>query len=203
MFPKTLVFLICCSLLLAACAGAQWVGPTPEESAAPTGAPEMTATPSPAASATELPPTPLPPTQVTEVPTAIPTEGVDFSITGPLSGTGSTSALPFRPAAGDEQLNKGSVVIDSTELVTMESYPPQYVLSVKGSLPTPCHKLRIQALPANEKNQIDIEMYSVVNPDEVCAQVLVPFQVQIPLGSYSTGKYTVTVNGEKTASFTP
>jgi hypothetical protein len=37
----------------------------------------------------------------------------------------------------------------------------------------------------------------VVDPNVACIQMLSPFSVSIPLGSFETGQYTVLLNGEK------
>jgi len=47
-----------------------------------------------------------------------------------------------------------------------------------------------------------VEVYSLVQPDQVCIQVLEPFDVNVPLGSYVAGSYTVVINGEEMGEFT-
>jgi hypothetical protein len=42
-----------------------------------------------------------------------------------------------------------------------------------------------------------VEVYSLVDPDVACIQVLEPFQQGINLGSLPQGSYTVYVNGEQ------
>jgi hypothetical protein len=46
------------------------------------------------------------------------------------------------------------------------------------------------------QNQIHVEMWSLVDPNVECIQVLEAFEADISLGSYSSGLYTVFVNGE-------
>lgn len=96
---------------------------------------------------------------------------------------------------------RGEVYLDSTELLTMESYPPQFMLVLKGSLPTPCHQIRIAVSPPDTENKIVVEVYSVADPNAICVQMLEPFEVNFPLGSFPAGKYTLWVNGEMAAEF--
>ncbi|MCB0118663.1 MAG: hypothetical protein KDD72_06510 [Anaerolineales bacterium] len=113
-----------------------------------------------------------------------------------------TGENPYAPSPADEALTRGNVYIDSVELLTLESYPLQFMLSIKGNLPTPCNQLRISAgQPDATNNRIDVEVYSVANPDRMCTQVLSPFEANYPLGSFPTGKYSIWVNGEMVAEF--
>ena len=75
------------------------------------------------------------------------------------------------------------------------------MLQLKGELPTPCNKLRIATNPPDTDNKVVVDVYSVVNPAEICIQVLAPFEVAFPLGSYNAGKYSLWVNGEMIAEF--
>ncbi len=115
------------------------------------------------------------------------------------SPTSQPSDTAPRPA--DSNLVRGNVILDSTELLTMESYPLQFMLVLKGSLPTPCHELRIALSAPDSQNKIVLDVYSVVDPNAICAQVLEPFEENFPLGSFPTGHYTLWVNGEQTTEF--
>ena len=70
-----------------------------------------------------------------------------------------------------------------------------------GDLPTPCNQLRIVLTPADTQNKINLEVYSVVDSHTSCITVLQPFQVIYPLGSFSSGHYSVYVNGELLGEF--
>ncbi|MCQ3938530.1 MAG: hypothetical protein DPW18_15995 [Chloroflexi bacterium] len=107
----------------------------------------------------------------------------------------------YIPRPEDAALTRGTAHLDSTDLLTLESYPPQFMLQLKGSLPTPCHALRVAVSPPDAQNQVMVDVYSVSDPATVCAQVLSPFEVNIPLGSFPTGTYTLWINGEKAAEF--
>lgn len=115
---------------------------------------------------------------------------------------GSGQKSPLEPLEKEESMTRGSVTIDTSEVVIMESQPLQIMLHLKGYLPTPCHKLRAQLAEPNAENQINVEIYSLAEPDEICIQVLEAFESNIPLGSYAQGTYEVLVNGEQAGEFT-
>lgn len=108
---------------------------------------------------------------------------------------------PFAPQPGDDQLTRREAFIDEASLLIRESYPPQIALSLTGDLPTPCHQLRVVKSVPDQENKITIEVYSVVDPNTVCIQVIEPFEEQIELGTFPTGHYTVWVNGELAGEF--
>ena len=105
------------------------------------------------------------------------------------------------PRPADKNLLRENIYVESTELLTMESYPLQFMLTVAGNLPTPCNQLRVDVRPPDADNKILVEVYSLVAPDSMCTEVLQPFSQNIPLGSFPTGHYTIWINGEKVAEF--
>jgi hypothetical protein len=52
------------------------------------------------------------------------------------------------------------------------------------------------------QNRIQVEAYSVIDPNRLCTQVISPFETQITLGSFTSGKYSVYINGEYLGEFT-
>jgi hypothetical protein len=114
---------------------------------------------------------------------------------------GAPGSQPYAHQPGDEALERGEVFLDSSEVLVMESYPVQIMLTLKGSLPTPCHQLRIKTNPPDVKNRIQVEAYSVVDPAQICTQVLQPFEANLGLGSFPSGHYSVWVNGEMVGEF--
>ncbi len=108
---------------------------------------------------------------------------------------------PFLPAPGDGTMDRGNAFIDSADLRILESFPPRVMLTLQGSLPTPCHQVRVRTSPPDRENKIQVEVYSVSSPGAICIQVLAPFDVNVPLGSFPKGKYTVWVNGEQVGTF--
>ena len=118
-------------------------------------------------------------------------------------GNAQPSPAAWEPAVGDENLMRGEAFIDSQDILVLESFPPQFNLALAGSLPTPCHQLRAVVSEPDAQNRIMVEVYSVVDPNEACIQVLEPFEVNIPLGSYSSGEFTVLVNNREIGQIKP
>jgi hypothetical protein len=112
-----------------------------------------------------------------------------------------TPDMPFAPKPNDKNLTRGNVFINESGLLIRESFPPQITLSLSGDLPTPCHELRVDVKEPDSENNIHAEVYSVVDPDQVCIQVLERFQANIDLGTFPSGHHTVWVNGEKAGEF--
>lgn len=139
-------------------------------------------------------------------PTSTPTDSPDENAT-PATPTedggedGGGEGQPFAPQEGDQDLERGQVQIEKQELMIMESYPVQISLHLKGNLPTPCHQLRVEISEEDEDRKVNIEVYSVVDPEQMCAQVLEPFEENIPLGSYEEQGVTFWVNGEKVGEY--
>jgi hypothetical protein len=107
----------------------------------------------------------------------------------------------YSPKPEDAALIRSEAYIDSHELLILESFPLQFTLNMKGNLPTPCNTLRVFVNPPDTENKIYVDVYSVINPDKVCVQVLSPFEVNVSLGSFATGKYILFVNGVQVAEF--
>ena len=108
---------------------------------------------------------------------------------------------PYSPQPGDEALKRSGIFLDSTQVLILESFPVQIVLSLKGNLPDPCHQLRVVISQPDAQKRIAVDVYSVTDPDKVCVQVLAPLDANINLGSFPAGHYTVWVNGKQVGEF--
>lgn len=108
---------------------------------------------------------------------------------------------PFSAQPGDSKLTRGNVFLQESSLVIRESYPPQISLNLSGDLPTPCHQLRAEVSAPDTDNKINVDVYSVVDPNLACIQVLEPFEESIDLGTFPSGHYSVWVNGESVGEF--
>jgi len=128
------------------------------------------------------------------------TQPPDEPITNETPPSNIPSNGDYIPGPADHQFSQGPVFLDSVELLTLESFPLQFTLALKGNLPTPCHSLRIDASPPDTENKIVVNVYSV-SGDEMCAQVLEPFDVNFSLGSYPEGHYSLWVNDKLIAEF--
>ena len=171
------------ALVLAGCAPLATVAteaPTESPSAtAPADTPTATATNTPTPDATSLPD----PTE-TAMPGKLETpDGRGFD------------ALP-----ADEGLTRGNAYIEAQEVAVLENDEVQVRLI--GSLPTPCHQLRAAIAEPDANDRIEVQIYSVTDPNMMCIQVLSEFDEAIPLGTYPSGTYTVWVNGELAGEFT-
>ncbi len=147
---------------------------------------EPTANPYPAAGAT-----PTSSTSAYPAPGGGPTGSAAF----PFSG--------FEPQAKDSTLQRDLVTLDiaNSKLEVSVGEPVTVQAILNGNMPDPCHSLRVVATPADANNVISLEAYSVVDTRIACTMVLKPFSAPIPLGSYSSGTYKVTVNGEPLGEF--
>jgi hypothetical protein len=131
----------------------------------------------------------------------------------PISRDPGVSALPAAsdvpasdiqiPVTGGDSTTPGDVTIDSLAIQASDSFPPQYELKVKGSLPSSCHQLRTGVEMPTMQSEIHVQIYSVYDPYMVCAQAAKPFEASIPLGGYVRGSYTVLVNEKKVGEITP
>jgi hypothetical protein len=109
----------------------------------------------------------------------------------------------YEPLASDVNLDRSEVFLDlpASDLIILESMPIQVIALLAGSLPDPCHQLRVVVTPPNADNRINLEVYSLTNRSGACTTVIQPFSARIPLGSYSAGHFSVYVNGELLGEF--
>ena len=121
-------------------------------------------------------------------------------VSPPLSEPLQPATAPWQPQAADQSLQSGEAFVSQMDILVAESYPPQYTLILKGTLPTPCHQLRVEVAPPDSQDQIQVNVYSVVDPTAICVQVLEPFEAAVPLDGETAGTYTVIVNGEEAGS---
>ncbi len=134
--------------------------------------------------------------------------------TEPLAASTNTlmpSSIPITPAptanlilptqqqtqSGENGLTNSDVYLDKVEVIMQGSAPMRPTLQLQGSLPTPCNKLQIIVGKPDASNLIKVQVTSQVDPNQMCAQVLVPFTKSVPIENLSSGKYTVWVNGKQ------
>ena len=123
-----------------------------------------------------------------------------FGISWPsLDGTGDEpgTTLPIgdRPTTTLPVAGRFPVYIDGVEFVMLESWPVQVNAIVRGNLPTPCQGLAWDLGEPDAGGRITLTMWSTVDMDQVCIQVLHPFEQSISLGSFTSGSYTLVLNG--------
>jgi len=112
-------------------------------------------------------------------------------------------ATIYSPQPGDETLTRGEASLDMSlsKLVFLGTLSNEEAASLQGNLPDPCHQLRIVLTPADSEKKINLEIYSVYDPQTLCTMVIVPFQVYVPLGNNPAGHYSVYVNGQQLGEF--
>ncbi len=189
------------TLLLAACASAKTAPPVVTENS--TAPPTKASVPTQPVTATKpvptTPPTPYPAPSLAAQPTtaAYPAPG--------STGTGPTTIPPsgYEPQPGDESLKRDKVTLDmeGSSIEVTASDPADVKVVLTGTLSDPCHYLRAVVTPAGSGDMIDIEVYSLVNPATACVTRIEPFTAVIPLGTYSSGQFTVNVNGAPLGQF--
>lgn len=90
---------------------------------------------------------------------------------------------------GDSALERGTVILES---VTWDAAAG--TLTFSGSLPTPCQELRIDS--SQSGRELVFTVYSLSQPDMLCAQVLEPFEAILELKNFSADAFSVKVNDE-------
>lgn len=108
------------------------------------------------------------------------------------------AAVACNDAAGaDEGSDPGDRVraaafVDDVQFVFLESYPVQVRATIVGNVPTPCHEAFAEVV-GTDGTTITVDVYSLVDSDAVCAEVLDPFEVTIDVGSFESGDYTLVI----------
>lgn len=132
----------------------------------------------------------------------------------------SSACAPQIPSDGDEPVSSEDTVeptdtldeseyelgenaiVESVEIIFLESFPLQVHAVVSGQLPDGCTTIRsTESEKAN--STFEVRIYTQRPKDAVCTQALVPFEENVPLDVYGleAGTYEVDVYGE-TATFT-
>jgi hypothetical protein len=150
-------------------------------------------------------PTPVesPPVAETAVPgngaeEAYPPPQIHLPIVGvqdPYPAPGENDEGSGNVSEGAGQLQKANIFIDSVTVLVRESDPPQVSLSVRGNLPTPCNQFAYELGQPDEQGRVNIEVYSLVDPDVACITVLQPFEEVIDLGTFLLEEHELLVNG--------
>lgn len=133
------------------------------------------------------------------------TQGQDPNSNTSTAGNGQTMDTivnPYSPQASDSTLERQQAFVVGVTIKSLATTPVQFEIKFEGNLPTPCNQLRIQVYRPDVNGMIAIEVFSVVDPGQICAQVLQPFSVIINVGSFLSGVYPVQVNGTSQGDIT-
>ncbi|MBE2221512.1 MAG: hypothetical protein IAF02_08230 [Anaerolineae bacterium] len=96
----------------------------------------------------------------------------------------------------------GLATVESVQILTLESFPVQINVQVRGVLPNGCTEID-NIITQTDGSHFDIAITTVQQPDTICTDAVVPFEEMVPLEveDLDAGTYTVTVNGVQ-GSFT-
>jgi hypothetical protein len=110
---------------------------------------------------------------------------------------------PYAPQPGDISRMQSEAEIVSASVMMAESFPPQISISLVYRLITPCNQLRVEISQPDSKNRIQLHVFGVAPRDKPCTLMALatPLQANISLGSYSSGQYTVWINGVQVGEF--
>lgn len=113
-----------------------------------------------------------------------------------LSATGISSSS-YSPQPGDSLLTRDKAFVDLTKskLIVYSGSPVRVAAYLTGYLPDACHVLRIVVGSASASSTINIQVYSLFKAGTACIALIKPFSATVSVGSFTSGQYTVTVNG--------
>jgi hypothetical protein len=103
-------------------------------------------------------------------------------------------AAPQEPAPAPQA--QGGAMVESVEVLILESLPVQIHVLVKGHLPDACAQIEGHQLE-QEDNTININLNTTWPADQRCMAAPTPFEQTIPLAvdELTAGEYTVEVDG--------
>jgi hypothetical protein len=104
---------------------------------------------------------------------------------------------------GDSKLIHGDVSLDieNSQLFISDSQPRLVSAILQVELPNPCYQLRILNTQSTDKNQINLEVYGLYDPRVMCTEMIQPEHITYLLGSFTSGHYSVYVNGQLLGEF--
>ena len=141
------------------------------------------------------------PSEQPEQPGGSPQEPAPYEPERPVSSDDTVEPLPTpTPIEGDVII--GEAMVESIEIVFLESFPLQVNVIARGSLPDGCTTI-YEVTQEREGDTFKVTITTIRPADLVCTQALVPFEEVVPLDVYGleAGTYTVDVNGV-TGTFT-
>ena len=102
---------------------------------------------------------------------------------------------------GDTSLPEGCDGVTWPSDIQVEERTDGYVLLIQGDMPDSCSTF-CGSEQTVEGNEINIALFSSRPDDEVCAQMLTPFRVEVALDTegLDPGEYTITVNETEVAT---
>ncbi|MPY96349.1 MAG: hypothetical protein GEV08_25780 [Acidimicrobiia bacterium] len=114
----------------------------------------------------------------------------EVETTRPAVPTSSSGGATASSTSGPGGLEEAPLIVESAS-VSGGATP---VLDIRGQLPTPCHQPTSEVVAGT--GTIDVRVFSLVDPEAMCAQVVEPFTLSVPLGALPAETATVLLNGE-------
>ena len=81
---------------------------------------------------------------------------------------------------GDSQPTRGQAVVDSIDVLIMESFPVQVSVTALGNLPDGCTQID-EVISQRTDNAFRVAITTLRQPSAACTQALVPFEESVPL----------------------
>jgi inhibitor of cysteine peptidase len=90
----------------------------------------------------------------------------------------------------------GQAVVESVDILILESFPVQVRAIAKGYHPDPCTKTK-EITQKREGNTFEVTITTERDGGQACIQVISPFEENLALDvvGLDAGTYTVTING--------
>lgn len=110
---------------------------------------------------------------------------------------------PWDPVPVDSEMQRGEIELMNVEVISLKSDPSQLAMQIEGALPTPCHLLRVEVSISEDQSSVEVDIYSIVDPDQICIQVLEPFSETIPLAGIANNEFQVIVNNQLIGEYSP
>lgn len=116
--------------------------------------------------------------------------------------TVATPTAEATPAPGSNEPTRGQAVVNSIDVLILESFPVQVNVVARGDLPDSCTRID-EVISQQSENTFRVALTTLRQPDLACTQALTPFEETISLNvdGLPAGTYNVSVNGV-TDSFT-
>ena len=93
-----------------------------------------------------------------------------------------------------EDGHRSAHVIETVDVLILESYPPQINLAVSGYQPDGCD-YETQVTTRRVANTVNVQIFREIPPNTDCPGVVINYMDTIPLGAFDPGQYTFDVNG--------
>lgn len=123
----------------------------------------------------------------------VPESGVPPVDRRPTLGPPQLDVTPIPKPDGDALLRSDPIIMD-VQVMVLESYPMQLVLTVTGQFRDGC-TLPVQVEQQRDGNTVTVALYRLKAADMLCPDVMQPFEQTVRLeGGFESGTYTIRVN---------